>query len=127
MGDFGEPLGIVQVVCIRDEVDAIASEVRALSGAHDVVLTSGGLGPTPDDVTMAGVAEAFGHLLIRQDTSLQLISRHVALFEAESCSSCAKLSDIMVPVSLYLSERSVCCITGIRTWKTACADTLAQT
>ena len=61
-------LGIGQVVCIRDEVDAIASEVRALSEAHDVVLTSGGLGPTPDDVTMAGVAEAFGHLLIRRDT-----------------------------------------------------------
>ncbi|CAL5230010.1 g13451 [Coccomyxa viridis] len=56
---------VVKVVCIRDEVDAIASEVRALSEAHDVVLTSGGLGPTPDDVTMAGVAEAFGHLLIR--------------------------------------------------------------
>ena len=56
----------MQIVCVRDEVDAIASEVRALSEAYDVVLTSGGLGPTPDDVTMAGVAEAFGHLLIRQ-------------------------------------------------------------
>ena len=48
-------------------MDAISSEVRALSEAYDVVVTSGGLGPTPDDVTMAGVAEAFGHLLIRQD------------------------------------------------------------
>ena len=58
-----------QVVCIRDEVDAISSEVRALSEAYDVVVTSGGLGPTPDDVTMAGVAEAFGHLLVRQDST----------------------------------------------------------
>ena len=58
-----------QVVCIRDEVDAISSEVRALSEAYDVVVTSGGLGPTPDDVTMAGVAEALGHLLIRQDSA----------------------------------------------------------
>ena len=49
-------------------MDAISSEVRALSEAYDVVVTSGGLGPTPDDVTMAGVAEAFGHLLIRQDS-----------------------------------------------------------
>ena len=58
-----------QVVCTRDEIDAIASEVRVLSEAYDVVITSGGLGPTPDDVTMAGVAEAFGHLLIRQASS----------------------------------------------------------
>ncbi len=50
---------------VRDEVSAVAAEVRAASGAHDIVITSGGVGPTLDDVTMAGVADAFGHHLAR--------------------------------------------------------------
>ncbi|KAK9831385.1 hypothetical protein WJX81_008521 [Elliptochloris bilobata] len=50
---------------VPDEVDAIAAAVRAASDAADVAITSGGLGPTPDDVTMAGVAAALGHPLGR--------------------------------------------------------------
>ena len=50
---------------VRDEVAAIASEIRAASAAYDVVLTAGGLGPTPDDVTMRAVAEAFGRGVAR--------------------------------------------------------------
>ena len=50
---------------LPDEVDAISAELRLLSEAHDVVITSGGLGPTIDDVTMQGVADALGHQLTR--------------------------------------------------------------
>jgi molybdenum cofactor synthesis domain-containing protein len=49
-----------RVVMILDELDVIAREVRELSAAHDVVFTSGGVGPTHDDLTIAGVAQAFG-------------------------------------------------------------------
>ena len=98
-------LGLAQVVCVRDEVDAIASEVRALSEAFDVVLTSGGLGPTPDDVTMAGVAEAFGHLLIRQGTWPPMTGPTICLLGVEPCTSCTSWSGIFyfyyrVPLSL---------------------------
>jgi molybdenum cofactor synthesis domain-containing protein len=49
-----------RVVMVPDEIDVIAGEVRALSDEHDVVFTSGGVGPTHDDVTLDAVAEAFG-------------------------------------------------------------------
>jgi molybdenum cofactor synthesis domain-containing protein len=49
-----------RVVVVGDDRATIAREVRAISSAHDVVFTSGGVGPTHDDVTLEGVADGFG-------------------------------------------------------------------
>jgi len=49
-----------RVVMVPDEMDTIARDVRALSETHDVVFTSGGVGPTHDDITIEAVAQAFG-------------------------------------------------------------------
>jgi molybdenum cofactor synthesis domain-containing protein len=49
-----------RVVVVADERAAIAQEVRAASARYDVVFTSGGVGPTHDDVTLEGVADGFG-------------------------------------------------------------------
>ena len=48
------------IVTIADEVETIGRVVRAGAPCHDVVITTGGVGPTHDDVTLAGVARAFG-------------------------------------------------------------------
>src|SRR5215470_2319501 len=55
-------LGILfkRAVLILDDLEVIAREVRALSETHDIVITSGGVGPTHDDLTIEGVARAFG-------------------------------------------------------------------
>ncbi len=45
---------------VRDEPETIVAEVRRLRGFADVLFTSGGIGPTHDDVTIESVAEAFG-------------------------------------------------------------------
>jgi len=51
---------LARVVVVPDEIDVIAREVGALAAAHDWLFTSGGVGPTHDDVTIEAVAKAFG-------------------------------------------------------------------
>jgi FAD synthetase len=54
-----------RIVVIPDEIEQIATEVSGFSGGFDVVFTSGGVGPTHDDVTIEGVARAFGVAVVR--------------------------------------------------------------
>jgi molybdenum cofactor synthesis domain-containing protein len=53
-------VALTRVVMIPDDPKLIANEVLALSQSHDVVFTSGGVGPTHDDVTIESIASAFG-------------------------------------------------------------------
>jgi molybdopterin-biosynthesis enzyme MoeA-like protein len=52
-------VGLQRVVTIADDLAAIEQEVRVLRASYDLLFTSGGIGPTHDDVTMLGVARAF--------------------------------------------------------------------
>jgi molybdenum cofactor synthesis domain-containing protein len=55
-------LGIVlqRAVIVPDDVSVISAELSLLRTAADVVFTSGGVGPTHDDVTVQAVARSFG-------------------------------------------------------------------
>src|SRR5512139_387669 len=54
-----------RILVIPDELEAIAEAVCAYKPAFDVIFTSGGVGPTHDDVTMAGIALALNRRVIR--------------------------------------------------------------
>jgi len=58
---------VLEVAIIRDDVSAVSRAVRRMVAASDIVITAGGIGPTPDDVTMAGVAAALGRPLVRHE------------------------------------------------------------
>ncbi len=53
-------IDLKEVRIVADEKDAIIAAVRALSDRYSMVLTTGGIGPTHDDITAESVAEAFG-------------------------------------------------------------------
>ena len=47
-------------------------QIEKFSNSYDVVLTSGGIGPTHDDLTFEGVAKAFSEPLTPHPTLVQL-------------------------------------------------------
>jgi len=67
LADLGMPLS--RQVCVPDTGPAIAQAVREALGRADLVLCTGGLGPTTDDLTRQCVAELVGKPL-REDPTV---------------------------------------------------------
>jgi molybdenum cofactor synthesis domain-containing protein len=58
-------VSLQRILVIPDELDAIADAVRAYHPVFDTLFTSGGVGPTHDDVTIAGIARGLGRRVVR--------------------------------------------------------------
>lgn len=65
-----------RIIVCPDEIEVIACDLRELAAAHDLVITSGGVGPTHDDVTIKGVAAAFGVPVVREPSCEQMLRAH---------------------------------------------------
>ena len=62
-----------RVAVIPDDIDIIAKEVKTFSEKYEFVFTSGGVGPTHDDITFEGVAKAFDDTTFLHPEMEQLI------------------------------------------------------
>ncbi len=49
-----------EVRVVPDRLEAIGAAVTALTGSHDYLFTTGGIGPTHDDITVDAIAAALG-------------------------------------------------------------------
>lgn len=73
LGKLGIPLCEVRV--IPDIEDEIVDAVNTLRSIHSYVFTTGGIGPTHDDITAAAVAKAFGVPLERHQPSVEKMKK----------------------------------------------------
>jgi len=66
---------LARVSVLPDELTVLTGEIRELSREHDVLFTSGGVGPTHDDVTIDAVAAAFATRTRFDPTLVELVQR----------------------------------------------------
>jgi len=71
----GIGVSLQRILTVLDDVDEIAWAVQSCFGRFRPLFTSGGIGPTHDDVTVAGVAKALGREVVR-DPELEALVRH---------------------------------------------------
>jgi molybdenum cofactor synthesis domain-containing protein len=72
-------LPVLETRTIPDDLDRIADTFREVSAAYEVVFSSGGVGPTHDDITFLGLARAFGVPVVRNAE----LARDIAAFYGE--------------------------------------------
>lgn len=65
-----------RIVTVPDEREVIARALDELRATNDIVVTSGGIGPTHDDVTIESIAYAFGRSTIRDATLEAALRAH---------------------------------------------------
>jgi FAD synthetase len=92
-----------RILTIADEIDLIADETRAMSLAYDFVFTSGGIGPTHDDMTMDGIAQAFEREIELNQSMLDRMARY----------SDKPLNDAMKKMALIPSGAEVLDVGGL--------------
>ncbi len=84
---------VTELATVGDDRDALRSTLVRLGAAHDVIVCTGGLGPTTDDLTTSVVAEVLGARLVRDPTSLDTIRRILERVGRQMAASNEKQAD----------------------------------
>jgi len=72
----GRGIRLAEARMVPDVHARIVEAVNALRGAYDHVFTSGGIGPTHDDITADAVAAAFGVRISVRDDARAILEAH---------------------------------------------------
>ncbi len=90
-----------RISIIPDDIEVIGKEVAEFSEKYDYVFTSGGVGPTHDDVTMEGIAKGFNVKLVEhQGIKDMLCSR----FSESVNSAVLKMANVPEGTEIILNE-----------------------
>ena len=84
---------VLAIDCVDDERARIEAALTRLSLTHEVVVCTGGLGPTTDDITSECAARLAGVDLVRDEPSLDAIRERLARFGRTMALSNEKQAD----------------------------------
>ena len=98
-------IDLKEVRIVSDDRPAIISAVQVLSAAHDTVFTSGGIGPTHDDITADCIAAAFDTPIDIRDDARALLAAHYARTGSEL--NAARLRMARIPDGATLIDNPV--------------------
>ncbi|PWL17898.1 competence/damage-inducible protein A [Falsochrobactrum shanghaiense] len=71
-------IDLKEVRIVPDDEDAIVTALNALRTCFDYVFTSGGIGPTHDDITADAISRAFGVPCIYDDKAMKIMAENYA-------------------------------------------------
>ncbi|MDP7666828.1 MAG: competence/damage-inducible protein A [Rhodospirillales bacterium] len=108
LGELG--IRLLEARVIADDEDVIARAVNECRARYDYVFTTGGIGPTHDDITSAAVARAFGVALVRNPQVVALLNDHYAPDTVNE----ARLKMAEMPEGARLVENSVSRVPGFQ-------------
>ena len=69
-------IDLKEVRIVADEEEEIVAAINALRGKYTYVFTSGGIGPTHDDITADAVAKAFGVAIDHDPRAMEILTKH---------------------------------------------------
>lgn len=69
---------LAEVRIVPDEMEAIGAAVNPLRGAHDYLFTTGGIGPTHDDITVDAIAAALGLPVVVNPRAREILEAYYA-------------------------------------------------
>jgi len=92
LAEMGFPVTHSKIV--RDVRSEIATAVKDALGNGRVVVVTGGLGPTDDDITVSAVAEAFGLPVFRSPAAEEMVRKQQKRYSSSLPASALKQADI---------------------------------
>ena len=101
LNEIGIQLSEVRV--IRDEEKVIIDTVNHLRSEYNYVFTTGGIGPTHDDITSLSIARAFGVELEINDKALAILKEYYKDGELTE----ARMKMTMIPIGAELVDNPV--------------------
>lgn len=102
---------LVEVRVVPDREDAIAEAVNALRARNDYLFTTGGIGPTHDDITVDSIAEALGVAVEHHPRAMAVLE---AYYATRGGLTEARARMARVPVGADLIDNKVSGAPGIR-------------
>ena len=103
---------LMEARVIPDSEAVIVEALNETRAAYDYVITTGGIGPTHDDITSAAVAKAFGVEVERSEAAMKMLRQHYSERPEDLNEARRKMAD--VPAGAELIENPVSKAPGYR-------------